>query len=132
MCTTNIFGKLFLLLVSLVVLLELKPRSRQNTSSRSSFIRRDTRASRKRRLGRYFGSIDRSIFNSAQDCESKLQLFHDLVKIGLDIIRPLKLHVNDPPWVTAEFKTLIKARQKAFVQGDIEGYRHLWNITISE
>ena len=70
-----------------------------------------------------------------QDCESKLQLFQDLVKIGLDTIMPLKtvkLHVNDPPWVTAEFKALIKARQKAFAQGDTEGYRHLRNITYRE
>lgn len=70
-----------------------------------------------------------------QDCESKLQLFQDLVKIGLDTIMPLKtvkLHVNDPPLVTAEFKALIKARQKAFAQGDTEGYRHLRNITYRE
>ena len=70
-----------------------------------------------------------------QDCESKLQLFQVLVKIGLDTIMPLKafkLHVNDPPWVTAEFKALIKARQKAFAQDDTEGYRHLWNITNRE
>jgi len=119
----------------LVVLLEPKQRNKQNTSSRRSFTRTDTRASRKRGLGRYFGSIDWSILDSAHECESKLQLFHNLVKIGLDTIMPLKtfrLHVNDPPWVTAEFKTLIKARQKAFAQGDIEGYRHLRNITNRE
>ena len=119
----------------LVVLLEPKPRSRHNTSSRRSFTRRDTRASPKHGLGRYFGSIDWSILDSVQDCEWKLQLFHDLVKIGLDTIMPLetfKLHVNDPPWVTAEFKALIKARQKAFAQGNIEGYRHLQNITNRE
>ena len=81
----------------LVVSLEPKPRSRHNTGSRRSFTRRDTRASRKCELGRYFGSIDWSILDSVQDCESKLQLFQDLVKIGLDTIMPLKtvkLHVN--------------------------------------
>ena len=119
----------------LVVSLEPKPWSRHNTGSRRSFTRRDTRASRKCELGRYFGCIDWSILDSVQDCESKLQLFQDLVKIGLDSIMPLKtvkLHVNDPPWVTAEFKALIKARQKAFAQGDTEGYRHLRNITNRE
>ena len=119
----------------LVVSLEPKPRSRHNTGSRRSFTRRDTRSSCKCELGRYFGSIDWSILDSVQDCESKLQLFQDLVKIGLDTIMPLKtvkLHVNDPPWVTAEFKALIKARQKAFAQGDTEGYRHLRNITYRE
>ena len=86
----------------LVVSLEPKPRSRHNTGSRSSSTRRDTRASRKCELGRYFGSIEWSILDSVQDCESKLQLFQDLVKIGLDTIMPLKtvkLQVNDPPWV---------------------------------
>ena len=34
--------------------------------------------------------------------------------------------------MTAEFKALIKARQKAFAQGDTEGYRHLRNITYHE
>ena len=47
-------------------------------------------------------------------------------------LKTVKLHVNDPPWVTAEFKALIKARQKAFAQGDTEGYRHLRNITYRE
>ena len=125
----------FDLSVHLVVSLEPKPRSRHNTGSRRCFTRRDTRASRKCELGRYFGSIDWSILDSVQDCESKLQLFQDLVKIGLDTIMPLKtvkLHVNDPPWVTAEFKALIKARQKAFAQGDTEGYRHLRNISNRE
>ena len=81
----------------LVVSLEPKPRSRHNTGSRRSFTRRDTRASRKCERGRYFGSIVWSILDSVQDCESKLQLFQDLVKIGLDTIMPLKtvkLHVN--------------------------------------
>ena len=119
----------------LVVLLEPMPRIKRNTSSRRSFTRRDTRASRKCELGRYLGSIDWSILDCFPDCESKLHFFQDLVKIGLDTIMPfktIKLHVNDPPWVTAEFKSLIKARQKAFAQGDIEGYRHLRNVTNRE
>lgn len=112
-----------------------KPRCMRNTSSRRCITRRDTRERRKCELGRYFGSIDWSILKSLPDCESKLRLFHDLVKSGLDTIMPLKtikLHVNDPPWVTAEFKALIKARQKAFLRGDTEGYRRLRNITNRE
>ena len=48
----------------LVVSLESKPRSRHNTGSHRSFTRRNTRASRKCELGRYFGSIDWSILDS--------------------------------------------------------------------
>ena len=50
-------------------------------------------------------------------CETKLQLFVELVKIGLDNIMPLqttKLDVNDPPWFTPELKNLVKLRQRAF------------------
>ena len=88
---------------------------------RRSLTRRDTRPSRKRELGRYLGSVDWSVLDSAPDCESKSQLFHGLVKIGLDSIMPLKtirLHVNDALWVSAEFKALIKSRQKVYARGD--------------
>lgn len=74
----------------LVVLLEPKPRSMGNISSCRSFTHRDTRASCKCELSRYFGSIDWFILDSLQD----------LVSISLDTIMPLKLikiHVNDPP-----------------------------------
>lgn len=74
-------------------------------------ITRDTRTGRKCDLGRYLGSIDWSVVDSATNCcESKLQLFQDLVKIGLDNILALKtfkIHVNDAPWVTAEFKATL-------------------------
>lgn len=69
------------------------------------------------------------------NCESKLQFFHDLVMIGLDTIMPFKttkLHMNDAPWVSAEFKVLIKLWQKAFVQGDAEHFRYLRNIVNCE
>ena len=33
-------------------------------------------------------------------------------------IKYSKFHVNDPPWVTPEFKSLIKRRQEAFTSGD--------------
>ena len=33
-------------------------------------------------------------------------------------IKYSKLHVNDPPWVTPEFKSLIKRRQEVFTSGD--------------
>ena len=69
------------------------------------------------------------------NCESKLQFFHDLVMIGLDTIMPFKttkLHMNGAPWVSAEFKALIKLWLKAFVQGDAEHFRYLRNIVNRE
>ena len=42
-------------------------------------------------------------------------------------LKPVKLHVNDAPWITAELKELIKARSKAFARGDTENFRRLRN-----
>ena len=93
--------------------------------SRRSMSKRDTRHSKRNELGRYLCNCDWSILNSLTNCEEKVQLFADLIRIGLDNIMPLqtfKLHVNDQPWVTPEFKNLIKHRQKAFVKGDKQLY----------
>ena len=90
-------------------------------SSRRTMRKRDTRSSRRNELGRYLSSCDWSILNSLTNCEDKIKLFADLISIGLDNIMPLKtfkLHINDQPWVTAEFKKLIKPRQRAFAKGD--------------
>ena len=73
-----------------VVLLKPKSKSQRTTSSRRFITRRDTRYSRKCELGRYLGSLDWSVLDSATNCKSKLKLFQDLVKIDLDTIMPLK------------------------------------------
>ncbi len=54
-----------------------------------------------------------------------------MAKNGVDILMPLKsvkLHVNDAPWVTPEFKSLIKQRQKAYAEGAQIRYRQLRNV----
>ncbi|XP_068707894.1 uncharacterized protein [Montipora foliosa] len=118
-----------------VVLLPPTSRPSRDTSSRRTMTRRDTRPSRKLELGRFLSSIDWSVLNSSADCNNKLRLFSDLVKTGLDIIMPFKsfrLHVNDAPWVTAEFKKLIKQRQSAFARGVQEQFRQLRNAVNRE
>ena len=47
-------------------------------------------------------------------------------------LKSFKLHVNDPPWVTPEFKKLIKLRQKAYTQGEQERFRQLRNVVNRE
>ena len=39
----------------------------------------------------------------------------------------ITLHVNDSPWITANFKNLIKKRQAAFSNGKIELFRYYRN-----
>ena len=100
----------------------LHPKNRPPlASSRRTVRKRDSRSSRRNELGRYLSSCDWSILNSLTNCEDKIKLFADLISFGLDSIMPLKtfkLHINDQPWVTAEFKKLIKLRQRAFAKGD--------------
>ena len=38
-----------------------------------------------------------------------------------------KVHLNDPSWITPEFKTLIAKRQQAFMSGDLASFRQLRN-----
>ena len=106
------------------------PKNRQPlASSRRTASKRDTQCSKQNELGIYLSSCDRSILNSLNNCEEIVKLFADLITIGLNSIMPLqtfKLHVNDQPWVTAEFKNLIKLRQRAFVKGDKEFF-HLYH-----
>ena len=96
-----------------VVLVGPKARPVEKGSSRKTVSRRDTQASRKLELVRYFSSIDWSLFNRADFFSAKLSLFVDTIHIGMDHIMPVKhhrIHVNDAPWVTAEFKNLIRLR----------------------
>ena len=52
-------------------------------------------------------------------------MFVDTIHIGMDHIMPIKHHtiyVNDAPWITAEFKNLVRLRQQAFNNVDKESY----------
>ena len=56
----------------------------------------------------------------------KRQYFEELVRLGINTITPIKksaLHVLDPPWITADFKELVKNRQAAFNSGNISRNR---------
>ena len=109
----------------------LNPRNRCDKSgSRKLVITRDMRPSRKSELGRYLTSCNWSILDHLKTCEEKLELFTDLINLGINTIMPNKritLHVNDPPWITANFKNLIKKRQAAFSNGNIELFRYYRN-----
>ncbi|XP_022806735.1 uncharacterized protein LOC111343809 [Stylophora pistillata] len=113
-----------------VVFVHPTVRAPREGPSRRTLSKRDTRASRTSELGRFLASIDWSVVNEASNCEAKLALFTDFIKIGLDHLMPVKhvrLHLSDPPWVTERFKSLIKHRQHAFYNGDMDQYRRYRN-----
>ena len=78
---------------------------------------------------------DLSILSSLNDCGEKEKLFADLITITLNSIMPIqtfKLHVNDQLWVTAEFKNLIKLRQRAFVKGQKNFFIYIVTVLIGK
>ena len=99
--------------------------------SRKVIVRRDTRPSRKLDLGRYLAAIDWTALDSAVTCDDKLKLLVDTIVVGMDYIMPAKqfrVHYNDPPWMTPEFKSLVVLRQRAFHSGNTERYRHYRHV----
>ena len=79
----------------------------------------------------YLNSINWSIFDSLEDCEDKLELMTNLIINGLNHIMPIqrvKVHVNDCPWITPNFKELIRHRQNAFISGDTVRFRKFRNL----
>ena len=118
-----------------VVILRPKTRPVREGSSRKQILRRGTRASRKLELGRYFCGIDWSLVECTQSCAAKIQLFTDVVKTGLDTIMPVKkskIHTRDAPWVSPQFKELVKLRQKAFNDGDVNLFHYYQNAVNRE
>ena len=68
-------------------------------------------------------------------CETKLNMFHNVIESGLDYFLPkksVKLHTGDKPWITPNYKNLIARRQKAFRQGNRTLYCKLRNQCIRE
>ena len=82
-------------------------------------------------MGRYLNSINWSILDSLENCEDKLELMTNLIINGLNHIMPIervKVHVNDCPWITPNFKELIRHRQNAFISGDTVRFRKFRNL----
>ena len=57
------------------------------------------------------------------------------ITLGLDTIMPAKqakVHINDSPCITAEFKRLVHLRQRAFHSADAERFRYYRNFVNRE
>ena len=67
----------------------VQPRKRvPNQHTRKSITIRDISDSNKMCLGRYFSSINWSIVTSRPTCEEKLQVFNEVIEIGMSNILP--------------------------------------------
>ena len=114
----------------------ISPKQRTSElSSQRTVLKRDTRPSRKAELGGYLSKINWNTLENAESCEEKNELFSKIISTGVDIIMPertIKLHSNDAPWVTEDFKRLISLRKRAFSSGKLilfKFYRNKVNRT---
>jgi hypothetical protein len=69
-------------------------------------------------LGRYLNKVDWSILDLHDTCEGKNKVFTDVISTGLkslNLLMPekmIKFHHNDPPWITEDFKCMVKNGNK--------------------
>ena len=110
------------------VLFSYKEGSTKNAHTKVK-IRQGNNAA-KTAFGKWLTDFNWNILYRTISCEQKLDLFQDIINAGLDCFLPIKtvkLHDNDKPWVTPEFKKIIGTRQKAFHHGKSPHYQQLRN-----
>ena len=99
-------------------------------------LKRDKRESRRAELGRYFGTMDwQTLFSSANCCQDMLDILHNVIYTGLNILMPVRrvrVNTSDVPWMTPHLKSLILKRQRAFREHGAESssfkfYRNVVN-----
>ena len=95
-----------------------QPRNRVSSRSTNYVFKRDMRASRKAKMGRFLSSMDwPSLFTSFESCEDMLSMFCETIHAGLDVliqIKKVRVCSSDALWMTQHLKSLILKRQKAF------------------
>ena len=67
----------------------------------------------------------------AEDVDEKVKLFNETVIHMLDtevLVKTIRVHNLDKPWMTSHIKMEIKARQRAFSRGDSINYTRAYAI----
>ena len=81
-------------------------------------------------LAQALRSFNWSSLYRLQSCEEMISMFYSTVTRMLNSFLPTRYvfrHSNDKPWVTDEFRRLIRQRQHAFTSGNTIEYRKLRN-----
>ena len=115
------------------VLFSLQKINRQNQHNK--VIIRQGNVSAKRAFSEWLTKVNWLSLYQTVSCETKLNMFHNVIESGLDYFLPkksVKLHTSDKPWITPNYKNLIAKRQKAFRQGNRALYCKLRNQCIRE
>ena len=97
------------------VIVEAKERA-ESRQAPKFVLKRDKRESRRAELGRYFGTMDwQTLFSSATCCQDMLDILHNVIHTGLNILMPVRrvrVNTSDVPWMTPHLKSRILKRQK--------------------
>jgi hypothetical protein len=107
--------------------------NRQNQHNK--VIIRQGNVSAKRAFSEWLTKVNWLGLYQTVSCETKLNMFHNVIESGLDYFLPkksVKLHASDKPWITPNYKNLIAKRQKASRQGNRVLYCKLRNQCIRE
>ena len=75
------------------------------------------------------------LLDTMETCGEKVSLFENIVKMGLDLIIPLRpktIHRSEPPWLNDKLKNLIKRRQCALAKGNMDTFQTFRNCVNHE
>ena len=90
---------------------------------------RDLCTSNRLAMRTYLEEVDlKTLLDSKNTCEEKVEMLEMIVKTGMDILAPKKaktIHSHEPPWMNSKLKQLIAKRQRALAGGDLDQYRNL-------
>ena len=82
-------------------------------------------------MRQYLEQVDMpGMLGRVKSCDEKTLLLETIVNTGMDYIFPLrckKRKANDPPWMNSILSNLIRNRQKALNQGNIDEFKRLRN-----
>ncbi|PFX15723.1 hypothetical protein AWC38_SpisGene20057 [Stylophora pistillata] len=92
--------------------IELQPKERAHVKQPTITIKtRVLRPSKCQAMGAYLAAMDVNTLTCAlKTCAEKVSLLEQIIKTGLDHIRPIqsrRVHFTEPPWITSTLKDLI-------------------------
>ena len=112
--------------------IEINPIVHSKTRENTVVVKvRDLRPSSRLAMRQYLEQVDMpGMLNRVKSCDEKTLLLQTIVNTGMDYILPLrgkKSKANDPPWMNLTLSNLIRNRQKALNQGNIDEFKRLRN-----
>ena len=112
--------------------IEVNPIARSKIREDTVVVKvRDLRPRSRLAMRQYLEQVDMpGMLDGVKSCDEKTLLLETIVNTGMDYILPLrskKSKANNPPWMNSTPSNLIRSRQKALNQGNIDEFKRLRN-----